>query len=547
MERNLGRRAASEGFVEEKLLPLLEELVRDDTIGSPLRAAALIAAARQSDSVDGRRTPRDERLETLIREGLTSPSSNVREASVLSLGLLGSAGASITLAEIALDTEKGRALVKDDRVPIRSRAMATYGLGLATHNAESSAQWAYAVQQLRAILADKSADQVDVRTAAVLAMGLIPAETLSGDGGSDSRGLNALANDLLEQLDDKRADRFVRNRIPTVLGRLAAGLDEETRANALDTLIDSLSERSKLPTPARRAAALALGQIEDLEDAKQGKRRREGLTRALKSKDAMVRRYAALSLARIGSRGSLDDKDAEKVADTLVRHLTRGRSADEPWTTLALGVFAHRRNAAGASDFEVSKTLEKTLSKSRSTDRAPAHALAAGLAGSDMAVAAMQSRFEHSSGDATRGWLGLAMGLAGETEALEYLRDAAVEAHQHPDLRAELALARAMLSDKDLIPELLEQLDECDCYNSTRGSARALARVGDSRALGALLKLARDTQRGERARAEAVMALGWIASGDDSPRSTPLVVALDLVEPPDTLTEPTGFGVLDRL
>ena len=57
------------------------------------------------------------------------------------------------------------------------------------------------------------------------------------------------------------------------------------------------------------------------------------------------------------------------------------------------------------------------------------------------------------------------------------------------------ALGRGLLGDRLLVPELIEKLDECACWASTRGVTRALAWTGDVRAVRPLLRILADAKR----------------------------------------------------
>lgn len=549
----IGRVPSNPRVVDGEVLPLLASLATDDSAPNHLRSAALLAAARQAQAGSlldrAARHDRISKLQELLSDGLTNSSRDIQEASILGLGLVGSGNAMQVLSALALDTDAGRQAVQtDDRVPVRFRALAAYSLGLSAQRSDQPTLATFAVHQLENLLGDEDAMHVDLGTATILALGLIPSDKLASD--DDMPALDDLGKRLLKILRDPRGDRNQQARIPTALARLNDGFSDELQEQISAELVAALEKRSKLPRAAARSAALALGQLGDADNDATDKLIRKGLEQALKSRDAMVRRYAALSLARVGSRAGQDADapfaHAPSVAKTLSRNLARGRSADEPWNALALGVFAYYSQAAGLDSHHIASMLKSALGSAKSSDRAPALALAAGMAGTQTASDLMGDRFERFADDQALGMLGIAIGMTGNEASLESLREASAEAHHRPERRAELALGRAILGDSQLVPELLQQLEECDCWASTRGSARGLARVGDTRALAPLMRIARDTERGDRQRAEAVHAMGWIASGDTAPWSDPLVTALDPLGAPDTLTDPTGFGVLDR-
>lgn len=547
--------------VDEQLLPLLAKLVRDPKQARNLRASALLAAGRmarvEGDEVRETRVSRLEGLEQLMSESLTDDSFTVHEAAVLGLGLVGTHDAIVELGEIVSDSAAGRKAIGDGRVSIRSRSLAAYALGLAAYHAPRVEMRTYALHQLLAVLESKDARHADLATAALVALGTTPAAMPdmgavldeAGEGPPPSDNLDALGRRLLDWLKAPRTERVLRERVPTALARLTLNLSEELQTDVVRALVKAVGQHSRLSTPTRRAAALALGWIGSAGEDGQDVAIQNCLQKGLSDKDAMLRRYSALSLARVGSRAAAGEQPfaaAASVAKMLQKHLSKGRSADGPWSALALGMFAYHSDAAGQPMYGSDKVLAHAASRSKSPDRAPAYALAAGLAGAEGARKFVLKRYQKLGDSQVRGQLALGLALAGDRSSLPFLRDASGETHHHPDLKAELALARAVLADDGLVPELIADLTDCDCWASTRGNARALARVGDATAFGALLAIAGDDKRTDRARMEVVRALGWLASGATGPWSEPLLPALDVVGAPETLTGPTGFGVLDR-
>ena len=121
------------------------------------------------------------------------------------------------------------------------------------------------------------------------------------------------------------------------------------------------------------------------------------------------------------------------------------------------------------------------------------------------------------------------------------------DAWHKPIVMENAAIGRALLADADLVPEALERLKECDCWLSTYGVTRALAWAGDVRAVDPLLEILRDTDRSEAERALAADALGWIADKDILPWDARISVGVNYVAATPTLSDPTGYGILDVL
>ncbi len=543
--------------LDRDVLPKLEALFTESGASADLRATGLLAAARLSmvtgDLSSAERIARQDRLEDLLQEALRSHSPILHESAIYGLGLVGSHSTLSLLGELAHDRPQGREFLRGESVPLRSRAVAAYALGLAGYHAKRPSLRSFAAHQLEALLDDEGAANADLGTAVVLSLGLA-----SGDRAEpqDQAALGVLQIDgLIERLvarwDSDEVARAVAERIPTTLGRLAPLASTAVQERTVVTLLDALEERSGASAPVRRAVVLALGQIGYAGSDEQDVHIRRALIDSLDSRDALLRRYSALSLARVGSRtqeGRADrDAGARSVARALLAHLKSGRSADRPWSALALGVFAHYAQANRVPLHGVDDGLVAALRRTRSSDQRPALALAAGLAGAPGARMRIERSLERIDGDESKGLLALSLGLLGTRESLPLLRDLAKDSHSRPELRVDLAMARSMLGDSQLVPELLEQVEQCDCWSSTLGSTRALARVGDAQALALLLAMVQDKSASDRERALAAQSLGWMASGEGAPWSTPLTLGLDPLGAPDTLTEPSGTGVLDRL
>jgi HEAT repeat protein len=117
--------------------------------------------------------------------------------------------------------------------------------------------------------------------------------------------------------------------------------------------------------------------------------------------------------------------------------------------------------------------------------------------------------------------------------------------HLRPHVLEQAAIGRALLGDRELVADLVVRLTDCHCWASVYGAARALAWTGDGRAVAPLLGILNDVERRDSDRRVAAQALGWIADKDLLGWHARLSSGVNYVEAPATLTDPTGFGVLD--
>ena len=78
--------------------------------------------------------------------------------------------------------------------------------------------------------------------------------------------------------------------------------------------------------------------------------------------------------------------------------------------------------------------------------------------------------------------MAIALGLMGDGKSIETLTAAMDDALHKPSVMENAALARALLGDRDLVPDLIARLDAADCHASMVGVARAIGWAGDGRA-----------------------------------------------------------------
>jgi HEAT repeat protein len=512
-----------------------------------LKRHAMLALARIGDPPAG-----DRSFAPLFVAELESGNRAVSECAVMALGVLGSSAAAELLGELVSDSERGRELMNESRVPVRARALAAYGLGLAAGREDSVGLAGFAVHHLIHVLEGDAERYPDLQAACVLALGMVPLEA-SRDTAADgpaSASLESQVGHLLALFTGKRTEETVLVHTPTALARLLPGVDARLREAVVDELIRATDKRQKFSTPVRRSAILALGAIGDADGDKLDGKIRAALEAAVKSGDPMSRNFAVVALAEAGGRPGAGTGDpleaAADVSKFLGGQLTRGKSRIKPWAGLALGMLGNGLRGEGRllDRGGADGLLARTTETHNAADLA-AFAIGEGLLGDTRAREYVVERLEKVNEDAYRGHLALALGLMGDRRSIETLTATMDACHLRPHVLEQAAIGRALLGDRELVADLVVRLTDCHCWASVYGAARALAWTGDGRAVAPLLGILNDVERRDSDRRVAAQALGWIADKDLLGWHARLSSGVNYVEAPATLTDPTGFGVLD--
>lgn len=549
-----GTAGASREAVRARLVPALVELLATER-DTAVQRSALLALGRMGElgpgAEDGR-TP----LGPLVAGRLGSGDQAVAEAAVVALGLLGTPTTVIQLVDLATDAPGGRELVGAREVPVRLRALATYGLALAAAQARDPALSRFVVHHVAELLRSDVERRPDLQAAAMIALGATPLELRAGsrpDGAARERPSSSRQGQigfLLELLGDVRRPAMVRAHAPTALAQLAGDVPAAERERVLRALLAVVKPRSKERDDVYESAVIALGRLGNADDGPLERDVRDALTGAVRTGDPLARGLAAIALAEVATRrgASAELPALREVTAFLLSELVHGKSRQQPWTGVALGLLGHRlARSGGEVPRDASTALLLRLAEERAPVDAAAYSVAAGLLGDARARGALEQQLERVHDPVQRGNVALALGLAQDHAALGALRAVMDEALHEPYVMEQAALARVLLGDASLVDELLERLDECDCPDALAGVTRALGWTGDLRALEPLLAAARDATRPAVQRGLAIEALGWIADDERLPRDTGLEVGLNYAAAPPTLSDPSGLGILEAL
>lgn len=541
--------------LDERVLPALERLL-DAESNPDLLSEAVIAFARAArPSATLARSDRGARIEKLVGH----PQSQVSESAALALGILGEPAAVRSLIDLARDTRAGRELCARREVPFRTRAFATYAVGLLASRAANEDVRRYATSGLLEL--ESSADLPrDVQIACLGALGLVKlpsdAATWIHDARRTARDVmpatssEALIAYLARRYDNERQPGIVRAHQLTALARLAMDSSRSARATVEDLCIDALGPNARVPAEVAQSAALALGMISDAGDGARDRAAREALMQAAHQADLDTRHFAVLALGQIGARA---DEDAEQpfsgtgdVHRFLLRELADGRVGMRAFAALALGLagFELRRQGHTPSA-EASRALLIRARNANTPDEAAACAIALGLRGVDEARDVLRERLLYASDDLTRSGCAVGLGLIGSEDARAHLRKLLGTASARPALVREAAVSLALMHDTSLTVDLVAQLAAAPGSAAQTGLMQALATVGDARGVDPLLALASDASRPSPLRARAVSALGAVCDARSLPWNDELARGANYLASVETLTNARGTGVLD--
>ena len=544
--RRPGQRRAgiSESLVARSLHPsLVAEFAKQQSF---VHEHALMMALARLGPVEGGTD-----LVPLFTRRLFTGNAWVREGAVVALGVLGTGDAAIALSELVQDTTNGRAYVAKRSVPTRLRSLAAESLGLCAARCSDVGPLQLAIHHLEPILVDRKAD-TDLRVASAVGLA-IAAKPLVARPLEDQVDFDGLTVSVLELFTERRLDHALEAQLPIVLGRCAQHVTPVRREQTAFELVRLLDPKSRTRTETRRAATVALGSVGDSDEDTLDRRIRRTLMLALDDRDRGVRSLAPIALGQVGSRAGTGAGHARAgVGDAtgmLMDALRTSKALDQPWIGLGMGVLGNRlREDHLAVDPHAQTEITNLVGKVKVIERTGTVALAAGLVRAPESAAVIRYRYGKMHAFGWRGRMTTALGMLGDASFLKEMRVGTKEGHHDPEWMEGAAIGRALLGDETVVPDLLVTYDSCHCTTSRYATTRALAWVGDVRAVGTLLEVALDPDLAAWDRAYAAEALGWIADRD--PRPWKSWLTSDLVHPatPVTLTDPTGgTGLFEHL
>jgi HEAT repeat protein len=573
--------APTTGQIRDEIVPALLAALEGES-DDDIVTATLIALAKIGDAPRGVGSTV---FGPIFARFLDSPSQEVRETAALALGILGSAERANVDHLVALmnDSAVGRRLTgnPEQGVPLRTRTFAAYGLGLIGRRAANAsldvARDAIVKALAEALIpAEREATQ-DLAAAIVISMGLVPL-TSCGDVDIlerkvDLAGLGAIET-LEEQiallsavLEDEGADRYMRAHVPTALGRLVRSCDgvfqQTLEAHVAALLLKPLDPKAGrgIPEEIQQSCALALGLIGDADGDPLDLEIRSSLMDAHRNHQRQTKDFALIALAKIAARegevtmeSGLTSDPAQRtvargeVAEFLTERLIKGRSGEQHYAGLALGVLHERLRAQGARPIVASLVaLHEELASADGADDIGAFSVATGLAGSIDSKQELERKLTTIRAPSARGYVALSLGMLGSTTSSALIHALIEDSEYEPELLKQAAIALGLMGDKRTVEVLSKMLGEASSLSTQAALATALGIIGDRRSVEPLVKMLQDETLTGTARAFAAAALGLVADKEPMPWNSKIGVDLNYRASVETLNATDGKGVLNIL
>lgn len=553
----LGHRPTSDELTRN-VIPVLLRLLREER-DDDIQTAALLALAKIGGGELDHYGPQ---LEAALVEFLESPSQDVAETAAIALGILGRTNSTFLLANLLSDSPAGRERVGAREVDHRTRSFAAFGLGLIGYASEREDLRRFVVSKLlRAIDTDRTATR-DLRTACVIALGMVPLALLEEppagpDGvlfpGSSRQGQVAALEALFA---DDSIDSIVLAHIPVSIARLVADMPtdwsqrEVWKGRAIELCARGLDPHAKQRDEIRAGCAIALGMLGDDDSDASDLRTRQLLESELDLGSAQSKRLTLLALGRVAARPGVGPgpRSTEALQSLLVGQLSRATTTVRPWAGLGLALLERGRTERG--EVPSAKSLDAlrfTLREAMSPEEAGGLAIAVGLAADRESKPILATKISVLRHDDVRGFASISLGLLRATEASDTLRGLTQSSRYRPSLIRDAAVGLGLLGDSQIAPELVSMLRTAKVQSSQAAITSALGFVGDNRALETLLELVQDESLSATARAYGIVALGIIGDKESYPWNYKLSRDLNYAAPTSTLSNAAGTGILDLL
>jgi HEAT repeat protein len=533
------------------LMAALEKERANDIVTGCLIALAKIGDVRREDG--------SSEFESLIAKFLADGNQEIAETAAVALGILANDSSVELLADLANDTPRGRALVGDHEVHYRTRAFATYGLGLIGARTSSDRVRRDISGILIGLLGRPDASTRDLKVAALVSFGLVPVAVEAGDDPEAQRNFASSRQGGIRFLEgllrDETKDVLLRAHVPAALGRLLQGAPAAEKESVVKLLIAPLAPNAKERLEVRQGCVLALGQVGDADADAIDVEIRETLLRvADESRDLQSKGFALIALGQVGGSALGRGECAPGVKacrDGLLNALTRGKTNVRTWAGIGLGVLERGLQETDQGRALESSTAREALRTVFKESMAPspmgAFAIACGIARDSEAKQLLRDRLRGAPGNGVKGDIAVALGLVGAREAVPEIQALLKESRYDPELLKQAAIGLGLLGDKDLVPDLVKMLAQAQGFSSQAAIASALGFIGDSRSVTPLVEMLKKKEITESARGFAAVALGIVADKESLPWNSKISTNIDYRANTATLTSPQATGILDIL
>jgi HEAT repeat protein len=555
----------SQEQVRQKIVPALLAALEKET-NNDIVTGCLIALAKIGDAPS---ETGDSKFEEVISKFLKDKNQEISETSAVALGILANPKSIDALSKLLTDHPKGRELVGQQEVSYRTRSFAAYGLGLIGKLASSEDDRRRIVEELRKTIESDSSRTRDLKVSCVIAMGLVPLETIESAAQPEKKGALvppetsrlAQLEYLLAFLQDENQNYLVRAHCPTALARLLVSLPPEQhkvfRERIASDLLERINPKKKEQAEVVQSSVLALGLIgtNDTSDPLD-KRILDVLVSVPKDvTDQQARNFSMIALAKIAGTTASGAKDPEggikEIARALLAQLSDGKSSTKPWAGLSCGVMADKLSKANNSASQI-PTLQTAVRSAFKDEKDPskigAFAISAGIMNDVENKPEMMKRLDTEKDESSRGYLAVGLGLMNAREAVDKINRIVDDSKYRPDLLKQAAIALGLLGDKELVPKLITLLQESKGLATQASLSSALGFIGDQRSIDPLVAMLQNDDLTERARGFAAVALGIVADKELLPWNSKIGLDLNYRASTETLTnQSSGTGILDIL
>jgi HEAT repeat protein len=432
-------------------------------------------------------------IATLV-ENLKDEARSVREASVLALGILGDKEATETLIHILKDDQEARKLRGGGKeLETRLRAMAAISLGLIGDE-----------RAVDALIAGVNLNEKvqDIPVCAAVGLGLMR--------NKDPK----IISTLIALTKDSKHDQVVRAHAINSLGRMFQDKRGEAPKEVVEAIEKALKDKEAV---LRRSAVLTVGLVSKMDDP---------IARMLPKiaeddSDLTARYWAAISMGQIGGEAFRKELEKGLTSQSQVR----------AYSALALGLQARAEpKEKDANDASLSKTLD-AFKDEKDPSIQGALAISLGLmGGNDKSKEALKQALVSSGNPLFQGYACVGLGLMRARDAKDTIVEVLRGASSKPDLQREAAIGLGLMGMRDVIKELVAILNPADGRTPstlTMGSiSQALGFIGDSTAIPPLVEIVKNEGLPALSRGFAIVALGTI--GEEQPLPVLSNVARDL-------------------
>ncbi len=536
-------------------MPALKEALATER-ANDIVTGSLIALAKIGDIVSEGGASE---LEPLLSRFLCDGNQEIAETAAVALGILADDASVPTLADLAFDRPEGRKKVGNKEVHFRTRAFATYGLGLIGKRTAGDRVRQDIAGLLMDLLRKPESSTRDVKVAALIALGLVPIDVdLSEGRGSPQNAASSRQTELQfieKYFQDENNGSLIRAHAPAAMARLLRGAPIELKDGVARLLLSALPKSSRAPVEIQQACALALGQVGDADRDKVDVEIRTALRRVVEEgHDEQSQHFAMISLGQVGGRAGTsgnEDQGTRECCEGLLNGLTRGKQHARTWAGLALGVLERALADGGRASPTLSMTnkeaIRAALAETSEPSRIGAYAIACGIARDAEARPILLEKLESAPGEEVKGHIAVALGLVGARDAVKDIEEVVKASKYKPALLKQAAIALGLLGDKALVPELVKMLGEAKGFSSQAAISSALGFIGDYRSIDPLVEMLRSKTLTASARGFAAVALGMVADKETLPWNSKISTDIDYRANTTTLTSPEATGILDIL